>query len=106
MKFDWIRDVKAGDVLKAGSGRLRVVRKVHCYDKGGYGHYSVAFAINRCSWTKRCYTWLNDNDLRQRKFSTTSVTMPMRTKLDRLIADEIENESRSVLTCCDVVGIA
>lgn len=61
----WIPKIKKGDVLRSGTGILRVVRDVHHAHVGDHVRVSVTFTIRRCSWTQRCYTVYTGNDLVQ-----------------------------------------
>ena len=105
----WTVRLKVGDVVRARSGTLRVVRSViHSY-KYGFVRVSVTFAIQRCSWTGRCYTTYTGNDLVQMGFRPTRAKWHLRTAIDRAIDEEIQKKKRrdhSIgLTCCDVEGI-
>jgi hypothetical protein len=104
----WMARVRVGSVLRAGSGAMRVVRSVTRHADGRL--CAVSFAIASCSWTRRCYTVVMSNDLRQRGFRMVRVKpRSLNTELDRKIAQSIAQpawERPYVLRCCDVEGIA
>ena len=91
--------LKVGDIIATKRGTARVIR----HKSSGY----VALAIRRCSWTRRCYTLLNVNDLTHAGYRVLSQKpRRLRTKIDRLIAQDIGADYRILkLDCCDVVGI-
>ena len=101
----WIKQVKVGDVLKSRSGLLRVVRYVN-HHAGGCRTW-VSFTINHCSWTGRCYTMYEGNDLIQFGYRPVRVRMKLRKKIDKAILREIVDVrgGKPTLTCCDVEGI-
>ena len=94
----WMRDVKAGDVLVSPSGMLRVVRGVARYSCGALS--SLDFAIRRCSWTRRGHTVYGYTDLKH--WSALGVSVPLTSKLDRLLEADanatIAQPSR--VSCC------
>lgn len=101
----WIFKIKKGDVLRSGSGDLRVVRAV----KIGkcHGKYYVTLAIRHCSWTRRCYTVLSGCDLLSRGFRPTRAKVALKNRIDKAINTELQrnpHEPRG-LTCCDVEGV-
>lgn len=102
----WIRNIQVGDVLKSGSGRLRIVRRV---SPGTLPtHFIVAFLIQRCSWTHRCYTIYNAADLKTLHYTPTGRRLKLKTDFDLIVAEEFELSRKAkspVLTCCDVIGI-
>lgn len=98
-RFGWIRKIKVGDILVEGN-TPRVVR----YVKHGTQRTYVALSIRRCSWTTRCYTILTTSDLKTRRFRPTSKRQRLTKKIDRQIANAI-NETKIYLTCCDIEGI-
>lgn len=95
--------VKVGDVLRAPSGRLRVVRyaRMAATPRKSW----VAFAINHCSWTHRPYTFYNLGELNQIGYTATDKRVKLRSKLDKALALEL-SEGPRCLDCCDVVGIS
>ena len=130
-RWGWIKRIRKGDVLKAPSGLLRVVRDVsHCGPSAG--KTSVTFTIQHCSWTGKCYTVLTGVDLRTFGYQPTKGQYRFRKKIDRTIDREINggdkvrivvaasggkvtkyidvhrplDRDKSTLDCCDVRGIA
>ena len=108
---NWWKNVQVGDVLKAPSGALRVVREVSGKVEWGPRKCWVVFVIMHCSWTGRCHTTYNLAELMCLGYRPTYAALPLRTKLDRMIAEEIrvsqeEPRTTRMLTCCDVLGIA
>lgn len=103
----WIKKIKVGDVLLAPSGALRIVRRVSHLGKS-IPRTIVYFTIQRCSWTGRCYTVINGNDLRQMRYQPTTATFPLNTKFDRLIAADFSKRDAKECRfhCCDVRGVA
>jgi hypothetical protein len=106
----WTKYIKVGDVLRSGSGVLRVVRAVHsCRVDDGYGRShtreTFTFSIRKCSWTHRCYTSYNGNDLVQMGYRPTGTHVKLNKKIDRVIQAEFGKRERG-LSCCDVVGVA
>ena len=127
----WISRIKVGDVLKSGTGLLRVVREAHHYTitKGGREPHTrsyITFAIRHCSWTGRCYTTLVTSDLITLGYRPTRARVKLRKKIDRAIQRELTGrrivlngkphfvpvlpdlklKKRYRVTCCDVEGIA
>jgi hypothetical protein len=101
--FSWIWKVRAGDVLRSRSGTLRVVRRV----SQGRSRVHVFFAIRHCSWTHRCYTLLERNDLIQNGYRPTGAHVNLRKRIDRQIARELDGDRlKPKLDCCKVRGIA
>lgn len=108
---DWTVRIRVADVLRARTGQLRVVRHVtHSLITGSGGpphiRTSVTFKINRCSWTRRCYTVYNSSDLR-RLYRPTRGHIELRKKMDRAILQEIIRPAKEKprLTCCDVESV-
>ncbi len=131
MQPAWIGRIKVGDVLKSGSGLLRVVREVHHYTvtKGGRDPHLrsyVTFTIRCCSWTGRCTTTLITSDLVTLGYRPTRAKVKLNKKIDRAIRRELTGRTiilngephrvpvlpdprlkkRYRVTCCDVEGIA
>ena len=115
----WIHKIKKGDVLKSGSGKLRVVRDVSHNQVKHYAlRTSVTFAIMHCSWTERPYTTYTGQDLVNMKYRPTRAKVTLRKKIDKAIERVMyARDGRSALpdygakkpyevTCCDVEGIA
>lgn len=119
----WIARIKKGDVLKAPSGLLRVVRDVSHHHVSGYGiRTCVVFAIRHCSWTHRPTTVLTGNDLVQMGYRPTKGRVSLRKKIDKLIERDYSGRivalrggeigcypligSAREIDCCDVRGIA
>lgn len=109
----WIHRIQRGDILRSGSGVLRIVRYVsHSWIASGVSvpHFrtNVAFTIRHCSWTHRCYTILTGNDLVQMGYQPTRGRVKLRKRIDRQIDWEISSNPSPAeikLTCCDVEGI-
>lgn len=101
-KWQWLRDVQVGDVLKV-NGKLRVVRNVS-HGPHPESRSCFAFAIKHCSWTRRCYTVYTSSDLITMGVQQMNKRMPLRTKIDRAVAADI-HAHKPKLTCCDVEGM-
>jgi hypothetical protein len=106
----WMDKIQVGSILKTRSGDLRVVRDVkhRTHTRGawkGAKGVTVYLAIRRCSWTRRCYTVLSDNDLTQQGFSYVGARLKLKTEADYKIATAIESRDRDFLSCCDVRGV-
>jgi hypothetical protein len=108
----WVSRIRKGDVLRSGSGVLRVVREVsHSeirYSGPPHIRTSVYFAIKRCSWTRRCYTVYTGNDLIQMGYRPVRARVTLRKSIDRAIERDIQRPGyhKPKLTCCDVEGVA
>lgn len=112
----WIARIKVGDVLKSGTGVLRVVRAVshHKIKYSGPEHIrtNVTFAILTCSWTGRPYTVYTGNDLVQMGYRPTRAKVKLNKKIDRAIMrvfnapPDYSKKKHYEVTCCDVRGIA
>ena len=104
MNNGWIRKIRKGDILRAPSGLLRIVREVAHSDKGTY----LSFVIKRCSWTQRCYTTYVGVDLVRLGYSPTGKHASLTGRIDRKIERELGDVSPIdiVLHCCDVRGIS
>ncbi len=106
---DWTARIRVGDVLRARTGQLRVVRHVHhaIVKWSGPIHLrtSVTFKINRCAWTRRCYTVYTSSDLRTMGYQPTRARVELHTKMDRAILRDITSGDRPMLTCCDVESV-
>lgn len=101
----WITRLKVGDVVRSGSGMLRVVRAV-CHSKSAYAtRSSVTFSIKACSWTHRCYTVLTCSDLLTLGYRPTRAKVSLRKKIDRAIQADF-GVPRPRLSCCDVRDVA
>jgi hypothetical protein len=105
---EWMARVQVGSVVREASGRMRMVRSVTRHADGRL--CAIALTILRCSWTRRCYTVVMANDMRQRGFRLVRVKpRALRSELDKKIARSIAQpawERPYVLRCCDVEGIA
>lgn len=101
----WIRKLKVGDVVRAPSGLLRVVRKATHYN-----HVScISFVIKHCSWTRQCYTVYTSHDLISVGYRPTGKSVSLQESIDIKIAEAIARSGKDHpprLTCCDVEGIA
>lgn len=106
----WYRYLQVGDVLRAPSGDLRVVRGVsHFAPKrcSLHGATAVTLVIRRCSWTKKPITVLFGADLNSRGYVPVSVRpRRLNAPLDKAIAEWLQRpEETSPLRCCDVRGL-
>lgn len=102
--MDWRDEIKLGDVLRAKSGDLRIVRGVSRWNKNGLIN-TVTFTIRNCSWTGRCYTVLNRSDLKTRCFEPTGVSCALDGEIDARLLEEIKQTGKPLIDCCDVKGI-
>jgi len=103
-------NIKVGDVLRAPSGRLRLVRAVHNsflrkhWKNNPKSRIWVYFVINHCSWTKRPYTLYTVAELERQDYRKMPASFKLNDKFQRLLIEEIETNVNN-FTCCDVVGI-
>lgn len=106
---DWFDFVREGDVLRAPSGDLRVVRRVswHRGAKASRKLWGVVFVIRRCSWTKRCDTVMTATDLKTRGFTHTGARVKLNKTIDALVRESIDARMRldAPLSCCDAKGL-
>jgi len=105
----WISKIKKGDVLRSGTGMLRIVRRVsHSFIKYYGIRTSVTFTIQACSWTGRPYTVLTGNDLVQMGYIPMRGRFALKTKFDRTLERDFSADTAAdcELTCCDVKGVA
>lgn len=104
-RHQWIRRLQVGDIVRAKSGLLRVVRAVTHHP---HGVSSIVFVIKHCSWTRRCYTYMNSHDLITFGYRPTGKRLPLRKNIDKEIASNIVNHSKDLQTlkCCDVEGLS
>jgi hypothetical protein len=98
-----IDDLRAGDIV-AFNRRVRVVREV-TRRRGRVSH--VTFSILRCSWTRRPFTTRNRSDLYHVDLMILVRDYPIdATPLEALLYRDIMNtREKSVLQCCDVIGV-
>lgn len=106
---EWMATVQVGDVLT--DGRVyRVVREVSHwrprYSPNELRLRGVAFTIRHCSWTRRCHTTLTAADLKQRHFRPAGIRVKLNKSIDAAIAEELADDRRRRLRCCDVRGVA
>lgn len=111
---EWAHKIKAGDVIKAPSGLLRVVREVRrnnalrrktcVYARNVW----VTLVIQRCSWTTRAYTSFTVGELYQLGYIPTRARYNVNTEFDEILLQDqqAKNASECQLHCCDVRGIA
>lgn len=104
MQLPWMAVVKVGDVLRSGSGTLRVVRYVSRFKDGELR--TIGFAIRRCSWTHRPYTLYGYTDLKANGFTRIGANYSLSTELDKKIAAAIADHNDRSLNCCAVRGCA
>jgi hypothetical protein len=99
-----LRVPKVGDVYRAPSGRLRIVRAVHPSREPN--RTRVFFAIAHCSWTHRCYTLYTLSELKTLGYTLTRAHYDVKDKFQKLFVEDVNNhELERNFHCCDVVGI-
>jgi hypothetical protein len=98
-----LREIKVGDVLRAPSGRLRIVRKLGSTQKGLRGRY-VYFCIAHCSWTHRPYTLYTTSELERMGYRKVN-HISLKSQFDRLLEEEMDTNDKPKMKCCDVMGI-
>ena len=96
-----LKNLKVGDVLRAPSGRLRIVRRL---SQVRTDNPYVYFTIAHCSWTHRSYTLYTVNELARMGYRKVN-HYKLRDKFDRLMEEEFETNNPPQITCCDVRGI-
>lgn len=98
---------KVGDIWRAPSGLLRVVRAAHIHSRTNYRRMFIYFAIRRCSWTKRCYTLYSVGELIGLGYVPTGRRWRIKDDLEYLVAEECNasSDDKPTLTCCDVEGM-
>jgi hypothetical protein len=107
---DGVNIPKVGDVLRAPSGKLRIVRAVH-YSGNNRSYVNerrvwVYFVIAHCSWTHRCYTLYSLAELKELGYHHTGKRVQLwRDKFQEKII-RVCDEGTTELTCCDVEGIS
>lgn len=94
--------VQIGDVFRAPSGMLRVVRSVSKPKTARCP--SVTFTIQHCSWTGRSTTSYPVSELLRIGYVYTGKRMPLRSNFDKLMAEDAETKTRN-FKCCEVRGI-
>ena len=106
VRDNWTHYVRAGDILKAPNGLLRVVRK--CSYSKRHPRAMVCFTIRHCSWTGRCYTSYDTGELKRMGYRPVKARYRLRSQLDWEIAENLKYKNRfdQTLHCCDVRGIA
>lgn len=101
---DWFAFLQPGDVLEF-RGSYRIVRHVTRW----HGRlHSVTFAIKRPSWTGRCYTVCDRNDLKTSGARYVGARVKLDTEMDRKIHQSItgrEFPPHYTLRARDVVGV-
>lgn len=105
-RFAWIKTLQVGDVLRAPSGVLRIVRSVQ-HSGPSLGKTSVCFLIRHCSWTGRCYTVLTGCDLATIGYVKTGARAKLNHGFDRAVEHDMGgiHWRDAKLTCCAVRGI-
>lgn len=103
---EWFAFVQAGDVLRAPSGLLRIVRRVSRHR----GRPWVYFAIRHPSWTKRAYTVFTPSDLKTMGYQYVGARVKLQGEMDRRLAAAIDEKTHLSrgdysLTCYDVAGV-
>lgn len=103
---EFILSLKEGDVIRI-DGTLRVVRYVRHYQNKYYPpNARFGFAIKRCSWTGRGYTFYAAHDLMRRNVELVARNFKSKLEISNKLDKEIkENRVAKGITCCDVVGI-
>lgn len=95
-----------GDVMRAPSGLLRIVRAVHVNAiSQGLRRVHIAFVIRHCSWTRRSITFYSYGELLCQGYRLTRGKVPLNLESDKIIAADCESSEDRLLTCCDVRGI-
>lgn len=115
----WFSTVKVGDILRSGSGTLRVVRAVsRPLNKKKHSprpfHLWVTLAIRHCSWTGQATTILDASGLLSKGYTHTGHRHYFKSRLDRRLQKQLavqevtrigEWKEMKLLKCCDVVGV-
>jgi hypothetical protein len=83
-RFHWIKTLKVGDVVRAPSGVLRIVRSVSHHRPSIGGTY-VTFLIRRPSWTNRCYTVMNGSNMAIVGYRPTGAKAKLNHEFDRTV---------------------
>lgn len=106
LRFAWIKTLAPGDVLRAPSGLLRIVRAAR-HSGPSLGKTSVAFTIQHCSWTGRCYTVYTGSDLATMGYVKTGARAKLGKEFDRAVEHDMGGIGwqECKLKCCDVRGI-
>jgi hypothetical protein len=102
----WMRTVQVGDTIQAPYGAPRIVREVTRRQNGRLR--SVTVVIRHCSWTHRCYTILNDTDLRILGYRKLQLKRKALTsEFDEKVHASIHQPAKApyILDCCDVKGL-
>lgn len=103
----WILTLKIGDVVQRQNGQPRIVRKIWRHNDGTLS--GIVVAIQRCSWTHRCYTILNHTDLRTFGYrKLRKMRAALDADFDRMFDAAVHQPSAErpyVFDCCDVKGI-
>lgn len=100
---EWFAIVRPGDVLRAPSGALRVVRSVRRRENGRLR--AIQFVKRRCSRYPSPTTIYFDTDFRQQRWEYVGARVKLDQPFDHDIALHCEHHSNGVLRQCDVVGI-
>lgn len=102
-----MRRVRIGSILLNKTRKMhRVVRHVSYYKNGDL--HCVGLAIKHCSWTKRCYTIMNYNDLIWHGYVLLEgANYVFNTQMDKTIEYCLKHDNKEdqKLTCCDVEGV-
>lgn len=93
--------VKVGDVLMSDRGSLRVVRRVSRFECGALR--AVAFAIKRCSWTRRPSTTYSYTDIK--RWTPTGASVELDSPLDEQLRQCLADHRLQLLHSWDVVGV-
>lgn len=104
---DWRDELKPGDIVKSGSGTLRVVRRVSMNPNAPWLLGFVYFSILRCSKYRACYTLYLRSELRSMGFTKINGRIRLDSQLDAAILrdTQVRDGRDRKLTCCDVIGI-
>jgi hypothetical protein len=102
----WPARLQKGDVVRARSGRLRIVRYVS-HRRTGPETVStcVSFIIGHRSWTGRPVTTLTGNDLIQFGYRPTGARAKLNTAFDWAIERELEWPLPPIIRPEEVLGI-
>lgn len=104
--YNWIKQIQKGDVLRAPSGKLRIVRRVTHYGQS-LSRTSIVFLISRPSWTGRCYTVIRGNDLKNKGYQPTKAKAKLGKDFDNIVEYELDRSAHQPkkLGARDVMGI-
>ena len=100
-----MRIPKVGDIMKAPSGALRIVRSVTCRSRRERRKIWIVFTIKHCSWTHRPVTTYSLGELQDLGYVHTRKNITLSLPSDKVIEAECSYPDNPQLSCCDVVGV-